>query len=519
MTADSLVVPGLLLLALELLALACVGYLVARVALRQGAEGMALAQGLVIGPALWGLIVSFVLYLLPGMAGAIAGWIIVVVLGAGLAWRAPQALRVPLRSIAGFGLAGTAIFWVALAGRQLFTIPDPEINLGLAAAFRAGVWPPVLPWNPWMPVYYHFGVDLLVGLLAPPFGPDLGLVMEILGAYAWTALVLVAATLLWRYGWIGVLVLPLLLTAGASALIGYTPDNILQMPVPTGIPEAGLRTSFADIYWPAIGPDQLPFTSQAQVAPPNIWKPPFVLAYALTFVVLAWAATSRHRSWPAVVTISALIGFMGIIEEAVALTTLALWVLLEAWRLVQAWRKRSVDRAMLLRLAAGPALAALLLVAGGGVITGNRGWILWDGRTACDWVDRRPGEPAPPGAPGSAFRRHGPFGDWSVRRRYRRRAAGATKSARSVAGGGERRVPAGRAHPAIRARARCDPAGRARSEFRPSRAAARTQQPSARAATTLALHSGRVLRGAGYLADCCGTDAQHWPGTHLRAQV
>ena len=391
MTVDPLVVPGLLLLALELLALASVGYLVARVALRQRAEGMALAQGLVIGPALWGLIVSFVLHLLPGMAGALAGWIIVVALGAGLAWRAPQALR----SIAGFGLAGTAIFWVALAGRQLFTIPDPEINLGLAAAFRAGVWPPVLPWNPWMPVYYHFGVDLLVGLLAPPFGPDLGLVMEILGAYAWTALVLVAATLLWRYGWIGVLVLPLLLTAGASALIGYTPDNILQMPVPTGIPEAGLRTSFADIYWPAIGPDQLPFTSQAQVAPPNIWKPPFVLAYALTFVVLAWAATSRHRSWPAVVTISALIGFMGIIEEAVALTTLALWVLLEAWRLVQAWRKRSVDRAMLLRLAAGPALAALLLVAGGGVITGiAAGSFGTAGRLAIGWIgdpgSRRP---------------------------------------------------------------------------------------------------------------------------------
>ena len=126
MTVDAAVVPGLLLLALELLALACVGYLVARVALRQGDEGMALAQGLVIGPALWGLIVSFVLHLLPGMAGALAGWIIVVALGAGLAWRAPQALRVPLRSIAGFGLAGTPRFfglrWLAANSSRFQTL-------------------------------------------------------------------------------------------------------------------------------------------------------------------------------------------------------------------------------------------------------------------------------------------------------------------------------------------------------------------------------------------------------------
>jgi len=394
-TVDAAVVPGLILLALEVLALSAVGFVVARVALRQAHVWTALAQGLVIGPALWGVIVSFLLHIVPGMAGALAGWIIVVVLGGGLAWRARQALRLPFRTIAGFGLAGTAIFGVALAGRQLFTIPDPEIHLELAAAFRAGAWPPALPWNPWMPVFYHFGVDLLVGLLAPPFGPDFGLVTEILGAYAWTALVLVVATLLWRYGWTGVLVLPLLLTAGAWTLIGFTPENILQMPVPTGIPAAGLRASVADIYWPAIRPDELPLTNPVQASPPNIWKPPFVLAYALTFVVLTWAATSPHRSWPAVLTISALIGFMGLIEEAVALMTLALWVLWEAWRLLQAWRRRSVDRAALLRLTAGPALAALLLVAGGGVITGiATGSFGTAGRLAIGWIgdpgSRRP---------------------------------------------------------------------------------------------------------------------------------
>ena len=66
MTVDPAVVPGLLLLALELLALAAVGYVVARVALQQTDDWLALAQGLVIGLALWGLTVNFVLHLLPG---------------------------------------------------------------------------------------------------------------------------------------------------------------------------------------------------------------------------------------------------------------------------------------------------------------------------------------------------------------------------------------------------------------------------------------------------------------------
>ena len=396
MTVDPLVVPGLLLLALELLALASVGYLVARVALRQRDEGMALAQGLVIGPALWGLIVSFVLHLLPGMAGALAGWIIVVALGAGLAWRAPQDLRVPLRSIAGFGLAGATIFWVALAGRQLLTIPDPEIHLELAAAIRAGSWPPSLAWNPWLPVFYHYGVDLLIGMLAPPFGPDLDLVTELVGAYAWTGLVLVVATLLLRRGWISLLVLtPLLLTAGAWTLIGYIPENILQMPIPTGIPAAGLRASLADIYWPAIKPDELPLTNPVETSPPNVWKPPFVLAFALTAVVLTWAASSLRRSWPAVLTVTALIGFMGLLEETIALMTLALWTVLEAWFLLRATRESPVHRALVLRSATGPALAALLLAGGGGVITGIlSGSLEGAGRLQIGWISdlgsRRP---------------------------------------------------------------------------------------------------------------------------------
>ncbi len=393
---DPLLAPGLVILALELLALATVGYVVARVALRHAHHDMALAQGLVIGPALWGVIVSFVLHVLPGMAGALVGWTIVLALGAGLAWRARKVLRAPLRAIAAIGLAGAAVFWIALAGRQLLTIPDPEIHLELAAAIRAGAWPPALPWNPWLPVFYHYGVDLLIGLLAPPFGPDMGLVTELVGAYTWTALALVVATLLWRRGGISLLVLaPLLVTAGAWTLIGHTPENILQMPIPTDVPAPGLRASLADIYWPAIRPDDLPLTNPVQTSPPNIWKPPFVMAYALTVVVLHWAATSRRRQWPAVLTLAALIGFMGVVEEAIALMTLALWSLLEARVLLQAWLKRAAGPDVLLRNAAGPILAAMLLIAGGGVVTGIvAGSLGGAGRIAFGWLDdpgsRRP---------------------------------------------------------------------------------------------------------------------------------
>ena len=112
MTVDPAVIPGLLLLAAELLALAAVGFVVARVALRQTDNRMALAQGLVIGPALWGLIVNFVMYLLPGMAGAAAAWVITLTLAAGLAWRASSTLRLPVRTVAGFAIAALALFWI-----------------------------------------------------------------------------------------------------------------------------------------------------------------------------------------------------------------------------------------------------------------------------------------------------------------------------------------------------------------------------------------------------------------------
>ena len=148
MTVDPVILPGLLLLVLQLLALATLGYVVARVALRQADDLQALAQGMVIGPALWGLTVNSVLHALPGLAGAAATWMVLLALAVGLAWRSPSLLRTPARTVAGFAAAGLATFWVVLAARQMLAIPDDINHLTLAAQFRAGGWPPEFAWNP-----------------------------------------------------------------------------------------------------------------------------------------------------------------------------------------------------------------------------------------------------------------------------------------------------------------------------------------------------------------------------------
>lgn len=368
MALDPTVLPGLLLLTLELAALAAVGFVVARVALRQTDDRLALAQGLVIGPALWGLIVNFVLHLLPGMAGALAGWLVVLALGVGLAWRTPHVLRFPIRPLAGFGLATTAIFWVALAGRQTLSIADPEVHLGLAAQIRAGGYPPAFPWSPDVFAAYHHGFHLLVGLLTPPSGPDMAFTTELLSAYAWTGLVLNVAALLLRGGWTSALGLsPLLLSAGLWTLITTAPPSgIVQIPVPTGLPTAGLRASLAGVYWP---PAPGPWQSTLDATPANIWKPSFVLAYTLALLVLERAsAKSGNPSWVFSPTLALLVGFLGLIDETVALVVLGVWGALEASRLFR--RSAGLPSRARVPSVAGLALAGLLLVAGGGVITG-----------------------------------------------------------------------------------------------------------------------------------------------------
>ena len=370
MTFDPLVLPGLSLLALELLVLAAIGFVVARIALRQTDDRMALAQGMVIGPAIWGLVVSFLLHAFGGQAGALAGWIVVLAGGVGLAWRGRARLRVAPRTLAGIGTAALALFWVGLASRQLLGIPDDAIHTALPATIRAGAYPPELAWNPGVPLAYHFGADLLIGLLTPPAGPDLAFVTELMGAYLWTGFVLVTVTLLRQRGsWLGALAAaPLMLTTGAWTLVWYAdaPD-ILRVPIPIGVPAAGVRAALTDVYWPLA---ELPKTWPTEATPPNIWKPPFLLSYALAVVILERLTSRVDEGWPLPLGLALLVGFLGLVDETVALTVLGLWVLLAAFNLVRARQAGSISSETVLRSAWGPALSLGLLAAGGGVLTG-----------------------------------------------------------------------------------------------------------------------------------------------------
>ena len=357
---DPAVLPGLLLLAAELAVLAAFGYVVVRVALRQADERMALAQGLVVGPALWGGIVNFVLYVVPGLTGAAVGWGLVLALGAGLAWRTRDPPR--LRTAAGLAVVALVLFVIVLAGRQMLSNPDPPIHHGLIATMRAGgPHPPELPWNPGLAAPYHYGPDLLIGLMTPPVGPDPAFVTELMSTYIWVSYVLIVATVLLRYGsWIAVVVLgPLLLVGGTQTFLAQIP-GVLQIPVPAGMPAPGLRASLESIY--------LEGNSHSQVWPPNIWKPNFVLAYAMALVVLERAAPVKGRRWPRHVSLALLVGFLGLVDAVVALIVLVLWGALEAVAIVQARRVRPIAGGDAWG-AAGPALAALLLISGGGAIT------------------------------------------------------------------------------------------------------------------------------------------------------
>ena len=326
MLVDFAVVPGLLLFAAELVVLAAVGFVVVRVALGQTDDLLALAQGLVIGLAFWGLIVNFVVYLVPGLAGALVGWVIVLALGAGIAWRHRERLGVPPRVAAGFAVAVVALLWVTMAGRQLVPVPDAAARLGVIATIRAGgPHPPEMPWNPGLDAPYHYGVDLLMGLLTPPFGPDPAFVAELVGAAVFISFALIVGTLLLRRGsWLAVAALaPLLLAAGTQALLFITP-GVLQVPVPAGIPAPGLRASLATVFVDGLGAS----TSM----PPNVWKPNFPLAYALALVVLERAVHCQSWHWARHVALAPLVGFLGLVDEAVAPVVLALWGLLEAVR-------------------------------------------------------------------------------------------------------------------------------------------------------------------------------------------
>ena len=83
---------------------------------------------------------------------------------------------------------------------------------------------------------------MLVGLLAPPMGPDLAFMMELMGVYAWMSLILVVVTALMRRapGFAVLAIAPLMLTAAAWGLWNGEPAGVVEAPVPVALP--GRRT-------------------------------------------------------------------------------------------------------------------------------------------------------------------------------------------------------------------------------------------------------------------------------------
>ena len=96
----------------------------------------------------------------------------------------------------------------------------------------------------------------------------------------------------------------------------------------------------------------------------NIRKPAFTLSYVLAFVVLTQAARAERRSWPMVITLAALVGFVGLASLTFAPIVLVLWAGLEAVHLLKSRRAGYFMRGALVRSACGLALAALLQLAG-----------------------------------------------------------------------------------------------------------------------------------------------------------
>ena len=139
----------------------------------------------------------------------------------------------------------------------------------------------------------------------------------------------------------------------------------MQIPIPTGTPAAGLRASLTSIYWPEVS---LPWMARIDASPPNIWKPLFVFAYAISVVVMERITRSHGHSWASALTLAAVVGFLGIVDEAVALVTLGLWTLFENRFLLRTRRRSSAGVMTVGRALAGPAFAGLLLVTSGGTI-------------------------------------------------------------------------------------------------------------------------------------------------------
>ena len=173
-----------------------------------------------------------------------------------------------------------------------------------------------------------------------------------------------------RHGsWLSALMLaPLLLSYGLHTFVWRAPDGvagILSTPIPIGPPAAGLRAALGDIYWAAAGPLETQIT-----ALPDLWAPAFPLGYSLTFVVVAQAARSDRPTWLGSMALAGLVGFLGLLVTTLAPVVGLLWAGLEALRLDRARRSGTEMLKLGYQCVAGLAVAGLLLLFGGGALSG-----------------------------------------------------------------------------------------------------------------------------------------------------
>ena len=357
--------PGLALFALQIAAIAIFGYVVVRGLLGQKPGPLAAAQGLIAGLAFWGLLVNAAFYVAPGAIGVVLAWSAAAMLTAVLIWK-KRVEPGPTRSaVATFAAIFLPVFWIALSARQLLWVPDIGVHVPLTASMMAGNFPPAFPWNPNEPAYYHYGPDLIIGALEAGTGLGYVLVTELLGAFSVTALFLIVGSLVARNRslWSLILTVPLMLSAGAwtLVLIGDQPWALLAA-APAGLPQAGIRASLMDVYFPGAG---VPWMAPVEASPPNIFNPAFSMSYALLLILVERLVAGGSRPVVGLVATSMLGAYLILLDEPIFAAFALIWAIVVAVRFARVREPRISD---LGAGTAGIALSILLAVVYGGVL-------------------------------------------------------------------------------------------------------------------------------------------------------
>ncbi len=357
--------PGFSLLAVEIGAIAVLGYVVVRGLMGQAAGYLAAFQGLIVGLALWGVLMNAAFYVLPGVYGLILAWLVAAVLTATLIWKRRVEPRPTLSAAASFAAIFIAVFWISLSARQLLWVPDIGAHIPLTASMMAGNFPPTFPWNPNEPAFYHYGPDLIIGGLEAGTGLGYVLVTEVLGALSVTTLFLIVGGLIGRNRPLSALIVtvPLMLSAGAWTLVmvGDQPWPVSAV-LPVGLPQAGIRASLAEVYFPGAG---IPWMSPVVASPPNIFNPSFPMSYALLLVLTERLLARRSRSAVGTATAAVVGAFLILTDEPIFAAFALIWTIVVAVRWMRTRVRRIPDLAY---GSAGIALLIGLAVIYGGVM-------------------------------------------------------------------------------------------------------------------------------------------------------